>query len=71
MAVVPQQPLAPTMQLSLLDLLTYPAQVGKTPCWPRSWANSSRLELCFHRNPWADLRLLGPPDTSLATHARR
>jgi hypothetical protein len=36
------------------------AQVRKTPSWPRSWANFSRLSLYSHRNAWANLDLLGP-----------
>ena len=35
-------------------------QVRKTPSWPRSWANFSRLLLYSHRNAWANLDLLGP-----------
>ena len=42
------------------------AQVRKTPSWPRSWANSSHLQLCSHRNAWANFHILGQPDTSLA-----
>jgi hypothetical protein len=44
-------------------------QVRKTPSWPRSWANSSRLQLYSHMNAWANLHLLGQPNTILA--ARR
>jgi hypothetical protein len=36
--------------------------VRKTPCWPRSWANLSVLYLS-HRLAWANLHLLGQPDT--------
>ena len=39
-------------------------QVRKAPSWPRSWANFSLLQLYFHRNAWANLHLLGRPDTS-------
>ena len=39
-------------------------KVRKTPSWPRSWANFSLLQLYFHRNAWANLHLLGRPDTS-------
>ena len=35
-------------------------QVRKSPSWPRSWANFSLLQLCSHRNAWANLHLLGP-----------
>ena len=42
------------------------AQVRKTPSWPRSWANFSLLPLCSHRNAWANLRLLGQPNSFLA-----
>jgi hypothetical protein len=41
-------------------------QARKTPSWPRSWANSSFLQLYSRRNAWANLDLLGQPDTSLA-----
>jgi hypothetical protein len=36
--------------------------VRKTPSWPGSWANFSPS----HRSAWANLRLLGQPNTSLA-----
>ena len=50
------------------------AQVRKTfklaqkdvPSWPRSWADSSLLQLYSHRKGWANLHLLGQPDPSLA-----
>jgi hypothetical protein len=42
------------------------AEVRKTPSWPRSWANFSLLELYSHRNAWANLHLLGQPNTFLA-----
>ena len=42
------------------------AQVRKTPSWPRSWANFSLLPLYSHRNAWANLHLLGQPNTFLA-----
>ena len=38
-------------------------QVRKTPSWPRSWANFGLLELYFHRNAWANLHLLGQPNS--------
>ena len=38
-------------------------QVRKSPSWPRSWANFSLLYLYFHRNAWANLYLLGQPNT--------
>ena len=41
-------------------------QVRKAPSWPRSWANFSPSQLCSHRNAWANLHLLGQPDTFLA-----
>jgi hypothetical protein len=45
----------------------YPVvQVRKTPSWPRSWANVSILSLYSHRNAWANLHLLGQPNTFLA-----
>ena len=42
-------------------------QVRKTPSWPRSWANYSLLQLYSHRNAWANLHLMGQPNTFLAT----
>ena len=48
--------------------------MSKTPyrprSWARSWANSSLLSLCSHRNAWANLHLLGQTDTSLARSIR-
>jgi hypothetical protein len=41
-------------------------KVRQTPGWPRSWANFSLLLLCFHRNVWANLHLLGRPNAFLA-----
>jgi hypothetical protein len=38
-------------------------KVGKTPRWPRSWANFSLLQMSSHKNAWANLHLLGQPDT--------
>ena len=38
-------------------------KVSKAPRWPRSWANFSLLQLSSHRNAWANLHLLGQPDT--------
>ena len=38
----------------------------KTPSWPRSWANFSLFCLYSHRNVWANLHLLGQPNTVLA-----
>jgi hypothetical protein len=46
-------------------------KVRKTPSWPRSWVNTSLLQLYSHRNAWANLRLLGQPDTFLAKEAER
>jgi hypothetical protein len=43
--------------------------VSKTPSWPRSWANSSLLYQYSRRNAWANLHLLGQPDTFLAPRA--
>jgi hypothetical protein len=43
------------------------AQVRKAPSWPRSWANfSSPLSLHSHWDAWANLHVLGQPDTFLA-----
>ena len=47
------------------------AQVRKTPSWPRSWANFSLLPLYSHRNAWANLHLLGQPNTFLAAEPVR
>jgi hypothetical protein len=46
--------------------LGFRPEVRKTPSWPRSWANFSRLLLYSHWNAWANLHLLGRPDTFLA-----
>ena len=43
-----------------------PTKVRETPSWPRSWANFSLLQLYFRRNAWANLDLLGHPNTFLA-----
>ena len=45
-------------------------QVRKTPSWPRSWANFRFLSRYSHRNAWANLHLLGQPNTLLAAAAR-
>jgi hypothetical protein len=42
-----------------------PPLVRKTPSRPRSWANFSLLWL-YSRNAWANLHLLGQPDTFLS-----
>jgi hypothetical protein len=42
------------------------AKVRKTPSWPRSWANFNFLSLYPRRNAWANLHLLGQPNTFLA-----
>jgi hypothetical protein len=45
------------------------AKVRKTPSRPRSWANTSLLQLCSHlgvRGPASSVHLLGQPDTFLA-----
>ena len=41
-------------------------QVRETPSWPRSWATFSLLSRYSHGNAWANLHLLGRPDTFLA-----
>jgi hypothetical protein len=38
-------------------------EVRKTPRWPRSWANFSLFQLYFRRNTWANLYILGQPNT--------
>ena len=42
----------------------------KTPSWPRSWANFSLLSLYSHRNAWANVHLLGQPNTFIACGPR-
>jgi hypothetical protein len=60
-------PTADSLDKSYMRLLSdWRAQVRKTPSWPRSWANFSLLQLCFHSNAWANLHVLGQPDTLLA-----
>ena len=45
-------------------------KVRKTPSWPRSWANFSLFFIAVfplpYRNAWANLHLLGQPNTLLA-----
>jgi hypothetical protein len=41
-------------------------EVRKTPSWPRSWANFSLLQLYLHRNAWANLHIVGQPNTFIA-----
>ena len=48
------------------DLNGQLSEVRKTPSGPRSWANSSLLQLYSHRQAWDNLRLLGQPNTFLA-----
>jgi hypothetical protein len=48
-----------------LDLYSF-SKVRKPPSWPRSWPNFSLRLLCSHRNVWANLYLLGQPNTFLA-----
>jgi hypothetical protein len=43
------------------------SQVRKAPSWSRSWANFNHLQLYSHRNAWANLHVLGQPNTFLAT----
>jgi hypothetical protein len=38
-------------------------KVRKAPSWPRSWPNLSLLSLHSHRNAWANLHMLGQPNT--------
>jgi hypothetical protein len=47
-------------------LVAHVDKVRKTPSWPRSWANFSPLQLCSHRNAWANLHLLGQPNSFYA-----
>jgi hypothetical protein len=47
------------------DAVTF-GKVRKTPSWPRSWANCSLLSLHSQRTAWANLYLLGQPNTFLA-----
>jgi hypothetical protein len=46
-----------------LQMVAGSHKVRKTPCRPRSWANSSLLLLHSHRNAWTNLHLLGQPNT--------
>ena len=46
-------------------------QVRRPPNWPRSWANSSLSQQYSHRNAWANLYILGQPNTFLAAGALR
>ena len=41
-------------------------QVRKAPSWSRSWANCSLLWLYSYWNAWANLHLLGQPNSFLA-----
>jgi hypothetical protein len=43
--------------------------VRKTSSWPRSWANFSLLQLYSLRKAWANLHLLGQPNSFLARAA--
>ena len=52
--------------LPMLNSINVFLQVRRTPCWPRSWANCSRLQLYPHRNAWASLGRPGEPDACLA-----
>jgi hypothetical protein len=55
------------IQLNRLLCLWLTASVArKMQRWPRSWANFSLLQLYSHRNVWANLHLLGQPNTFLA-----
>jgi hypothetical protein len=47
------------------------SQVRKTPSCPKSWANLGLLWLYSHRGAWANLHLLGQPDTFLAPDERQ
>ena len=42
------------------------ARVRKRPSWSRSWANFSLLWLYPYWNAWANLHILGQPNTFLA-----
>jgi hypothetical protein len=44
-------------------------KVWEVPSWPRSWPNFSLSQLHSHRNAWANLHILGQPDTFLAQGA--
>ena len=64
---MPRQPLgAGTIAWSLAPAEQIDPKVRKMPSWPRSWANFSLLQLYSHRNAWANLHLLGQPNTFLA-----
>ena len=53
-------PLANEEMASALGYAGYATKVRKTPCRPRSWANSSLLQLYSHRNAWGQLASFGP-----------
>jgi hypothetical protein len=52
--------------LSLLSLSTKMIVVRKPPSWPRSWANFSLYSCVPTEMHWANLHLLGQPNTFLA-----
>jgi hypothetical protein len=59
----------PAAKKALFAVRAIPHQVRKAPSWLRSWANFSLSKLCSNRNAWANLRLLGQPNTFLAPAA--
>jgi hypothetical protein len=59
-----QEPKKPGKKLQIEP--GFPGQVKKTPSLPRSLTNFSHLQLYSHMNAWANLHLLGQPNTFLA-----
>jgi hypothetical protein len=56
---------------SVIDDRNIAGQVRKPPSWPRSWANFSLLQLYSRRKAWANLHVLGQPNTFLASGERQ
>jgi hypothetical protein len=61
--------LGATLALTVADTIGRSVKVRKTPGWPRSWANSRLLQLDSHA--WANLHIMGQPDTALAEERGR
>ena len=51
---------------SINNVLPVENQVRKTPSWPRRWANVGLFWMYSDKNAWANLHLLGQPNTFLA-----
>jgi hypothetical protein len=57
---------APRQPPGAAPSLAHRVKARKTPSRPSSWANSSRFKLHSRRNAWANLHILGQPNTLLA-----